>query len=61
LLHTGIGNGVVIPHSLIQGISELMVVIGVSEIGIDFDSRDEKPAKLIVLILGLMDSNQMLF
>ena len=43
--------GVAVPYARVDGLSRPMVAIGRTEKGIDFDSRDGRPAKLIVLIL----------
>jgi mannitol/fructose-specific phosphotransferase system IIA component (Ntr-type) len=43
--------GVAVPYARVDGLSRPMVTIGRTEKGIDFDSRDGRPAKLIVLIL----------
>jgi Kef-type K+ transport system membrane component KefB/mannitol/fructose-specific phosphotransferase system IIA component (Ntr-type) len=50
-LSTGIGNGVALPHARISGLKESMVVVGISETGIDFDAPDGKLAKVIFLVL----------
>ncbi|MFZ2633005.1 MAG: cation:proton antiporter [Desulfosalsimonadaceae bacterium] len=50
-LSTGIGNGVAIPHARIDGLRESLVVVGISAKGIDFDSPDGKPAKVVFLML----------
>jgi len=43
--------GVAVPYARIDGLLKPLVVIGKAEKGIDFGSRDGRPAKLIVLIL----------
>jgi K+:H+ antiporter len=43
--------GVAVPYARIDGLLRPVVVIGKTEKGIDFGSRDGRPAKLIVLIL----------
>jgi Kef-type K+ transport system membrane component KefB/mannitol/fructose-specific phosphotransferase system IIA component (Ntr-type) len=43
--------GVAVPYARIDGLLKPLVVIGKTEKGIDFDSRDGRPARLIVLIL----------
>ncbi len=50
-LSTGIGNGVALPHARISGLKDSMVVVGISETGIDFDAPDGKLAKVIFLVL----------
>ncbi|MCX8084607.1 MAG: cation:proton antiporter [Calditerrivibrio sp.] len=51
LMPTGIGNGVAIPHARVEGIKKPIIAVGISEIGIDFGSRDGDAAHLIFLIL----------
>lgn len=48
---TGIGNGVAIPHARISGLKEAIVVVGISEPGIDFDAPDGQPAHILFLLL----------
>ncbi len=50
-MSTGIGNGVALPHARIEGIKEAMIVMGVSDSGIDFDAPDDKLAHVLFLIL----------
>jgi Kef-type K+ transport system membrane component KefB len=48
---TGPSNGVAIPHARIDGLTESLVAVGVSATGIDFNAPDNKPAKVIFLVL----------
>jgi Kef-type K+ transport system membrane component KefB/mannitol/fructose-specific phosphotransferase system IIA component (Ntr-type) len=50
---TGSGweNGVAVPHARLRGLQKPIVAVGRSEDGIDFDTRDGKPARLIFLII----------
>src|SRR5690606_18760904 len=48
---TGIGNGVALPHARLDGLSQPVVVVGLSEAGIDFDAPDGALAHVIFLIL----------
>ncbi|MBI4682616.1 MAG: cation:proton antiporter [Nitrospirae bacterium] len=50
-LSTGIGNGVALPHARIEGLLDSLIVVGISDTGIDFDAPDDKSAHLIFLIL----------
>jgi len=50
-LSTGIGKGVALPHARIEGLKDAIVVMGVSDSGIDFDAPDDKLAHVIFLIL----------
>jgi mannitol/fructose-specific phosphotransferase system IIA component (Ntr-type) len=51
IMHTGLGNGVAVPHARLDEIKEPVVVIGRSAGGIDFDASDGKPAHIICLLL----------
>jgi Kef-type K+ transport system membrane component KefB/mannitol/fructose-specific phosphotransferase system IIA component (Ntr-type) len=48
---SGWENGLAVPHARVDGLPQPLVVVGKTEIGIDFDARDGKPARLIILIL----------
>lgn len=47
---TGIGFGIAIPHGKSAGVSEPRVAFGRSSAGVDWDSIDGEPAKLIFMI-----------
>ena len=49
-MSTGIGEGIAVPHARIEGGPEIRGVIGISRDGIDFDSLDQHPVHLVVLI-----------
>jgi Kef-type K+ transport system membrane component KefB/mannitol/fructose-specific phosphotransferase system IIA component len=51
VLASGWENGLAIPYARINGLSRPLVVVGKSAGGIDFDARDGKSAKLIIMIL----------
>ncbi len=48
---SGWENGLAVPHARVNGLAQSLVVVGKTENGIDFDARDGKPARLIILIL----------
>jgi len=48
---TGIGEGVAIPHTRHQLVKDMVMVIGRSPRGIDFNSLDGKPVHLFFLLL----------
>ena len=52
---TGIGSGVAIPHGKCKGVKELVMAIGIAENPIDFDSIDQKPVTIIVLLASPFD------
>lgn len=47
---TGIGNGIAIPHGKSANVKETTVAIGRLENEIEWESVDDKPVKLIVLL-----------
>jgi mannitol/fructose-specific phosphotransferase system IIA component (Ntr-type) len=49
---TGLENGIAIPHARSEGASDLVGALGISEEGIDFESKDGKPCHLIFLIVA---------
>jgi mannitol/fructose-specific phosphotransferase system IIA component (Ntr-type) len=50
-MSTGIGFGIGIPHASSDLVSELVAVIGRSRTGVQFDSLDGKPVKLVMLFI----------
>jgi Kef-type K+ transport system membrane component KefB len=51
ILSSGWENELAVPYANVNGLSRPLVVVGKSAAGIDFDGRDGKPARLIVMIL----------
>ncbi len=51
-LSTGIKTGIAVPHARIDSIEEICGVIGVSRVGLDYDSLDGQPVHLVFLILS---------
>ncbi len=49
---TGVGNGVAIPHGKIDGLDRILLCFGRSLNGIGFDSIDNQPVHLLVMILS---------
>jgi len=52
LLSTGFGLGLAIPHAKLKGISDFIVGLGIHKAGVDFDSFDKDPVRVLVMILG---------
>jgi fructose-specific phosphotransferase system IIA component len=52
---TGIGSGIAIPHGKCKGVKDLVMAIGISRQGIDFQSIDGKPVYIIVLLVSPID------
>jgi Kef-type K+ transport system membrane component KefB/mannitol/fructose-specific phosphotransferase system IIA component (Ntr-type) len=51
IMPTGIGDQLAVPHARLQGLRKPMVFMARSEQGIDFGSRDGRPARLVCLLL----------
>jgi PTS system nitrogen regulatory IIA component len=49
---TGIGDGIAIPHGKLDSIEEIVVVVGRSSVGVDFESLDMQPCKIFFMVLA---------
>lgn len=52
---TGIGSGIAIPHGKCKAVKELVMAIGIVPGGIDFESVDEKPVSIVILLISPLD------
>ena len=50
LMSTGIGYGIAIPHIRDESIKDFVIAIGRKKSGLEYDSIDNKPVKLIFMI-----------
>lgn len=50
LLSTGLGKGVAVAHGTTPAVSEIIIALGISQRGIDFDSFDHAPVHLLFVI-----------
>ena len=57
-MSTGIGSGVAIPHCSVESVSALKCVIGISPEGIPFDSIDNLPVHIFVMLVVPKDQFQ---
>ncbi|HBN26052.1 MAG TPA: PTS fructose transporter subunit IIA [Desulfobacteraceae bacterium] len=48
---TGIGGGIGIPHGKLKNLESLVLGFGISRMGVDFDSIDEKPVHIFFILL----------
>ncbi len=55
LISTGVGIGVALPHVKIPSVRDFVLAIGRSQRGLDFQSLDDKPVHIVVMI-GSNDS-----
>ena len=51
-MSTGMQYGIAIPHGRTDAVSRLVCAIGLKSDGLDFDSIDEQPARIIILTLA---------
>jgi len=58
LMSTGIGHGIAIPNAKLSGINKPVIIVARSETGIDFNSIDGKPSKMIFMILTPLKDHQ---
>lgn len=49
---TGIGDGVAIPHGKMESLDEIVIVVGRSLKGVNFDALDFKPCRIFFLVLA---------
>jgi len=52
IMTTGVGNGIAIPHCKHQDSPDFAVTLGVNPDGLDFESIDKKPVKIVFLLVG---------
>lgn len=50
ILSTAVGGGIAIPHIKLDSVKDFVVGIGISKKGIKFDSLDNKPVHIIIMI-----------
>jgi len=49
---TGVGSGVALPHARIEGLEKVRIAIARLETPVDFESIDERPIDIAVLLLA---------
>jgi len=52
---TGIGSGIAVPHGKCNSVKELVMAIGITSRGIDFESVDGKPVTIVILLVSPAD------
>lgn len=57
VISTGMENGFAIPHARTGDVDHVQIAIGIKKEGIDFDSIDKMPAKVIILLLSSEKTN----
>ena len=52
IMSTGVGNGFAIPHGKTDAVTDIVAAFGVTAHPIDYQSLDEKPVRLVFLLVG---------
>jgi fructose PTS system EIIBC or EIIC component len=52
IMSTGVGNGFAIPHGKSDAVSDIVASFAVTAEEIDYESLDEKPVRLVFLLVG---------
>jgi len=52
---TGIGSGIAIPHGKCDGVVELVMAVGITAEPVNFDSIDQKPVSIVILLASPAD------
>ena len=52
IMSTGVGNGFAIPHGKTDAVSDIIAAFGVTAQPISYQSLDEKPVRLVFLLVG---------
>ena len=55
VMSTGMGDGIAIPHAKTDGVEKLIAAFGVTKEPVDFKSIDNKPVRIIFLLVGPTD------
>ena len=58
---TGIGEGIALPHARTDAVSKPLIAVAISKKGIEFDSLDSRPVKIIfMIVVPIKESKQLL-
>jgi len=49
---TAIGNHIAFPHARTNSVKDIIICVGISKEGIDFDSLDQEPVNVVALLLS---------
>ncbi len=52
IMSTGVGNGFAIPHGKTDAVADIVAAFAVTAEPIDYESLDEKPVRLVFLLVG---------
>lgn len=49
---TGIGDGIAIPHGKLESLEDIVVIVGRSSLGVDFEALDMEPCRIFFMVLA---------
>ena len=55
VMSTGVGDEIAIPHGKAEGVEDIIAALGITKEPVNFDSLDNKPVRLIWLLVGPQD------
>lgn len=55
VMSTGVGDEIAIPHGKSEGVDDIVAALGITKEPVNFDSLDNKPVRLIWLLVGPQD------
>ena len=55
VMSTGVGEEVAIPHAKAEGVGDIIAALGITREPVDFKSLDQKPVRLVWLLVGPQD------
>jgi fructose-specific phosphotransferase system IIA component len=55
VMSTGVGDEVAIPHGKADGVEDIVAALGITKEPVDFKSLDDKPVRLVWLLVGPQD------
>ncbi|MBI4832765.1 MAG: PTS sugar transporter subunit IIA [Candidatus Lindowbacteria bacterium] len=56
---TGIGDGIAVPHAYVSGLNRMVVALARIQDGLDFDSIDDEPVYMVLLLAGPLSSKNL--
>jgi mannitol/fructose-specific phosphotransferase system IIA component (Ntr-type) len=51
-MSTGIGKGLALPHGKVKELSGLLMALGISRSGIEYDALDGQPVNVVIMVLA---------
>jgi len=49
---TAIGNQIAFPHARVNSVKDIIICLGISQEGVDFDSLDQEPVSIVALLVS---------